>query len=456
MSDTTNHPPVRSPREFAENRLGEKPWARQIEIMTAVADHPRVTVRSGHGVGKTRCAAMLAVWFLAEHRPSLVVTTAPTFRQVRDVLWPEIRRLWSRLAPIEPEDKSGPKPRTNMTEIRIDEQRRAFGFATNEPQRLQGMHCENILVIVDEAGGVEDRLFESVQGMLTSRNSRLLLIGNPIRMNGFFHDSHRPESGYARIHLSCLDSPNVTEGRCVIPGLVTREWVDEQRRQWGETSEAWRSRVLGEFPKSPNDALIPQEWLEAAQRRTPPPVSRARLRLGVDVARQGEDRTAFVLRDDAAVRNVVSMRVPNLTLSGDHVMSFARRHGLDSCQVFLDTCGIGSGMADWLSRRGFFVNHVNFAGSKLVTNPMCLNLRAQAYWALRLALEPDATPAFCIPPDQRELIEECRAMRYEMAEKMRIVSKDQIAATLHRSPDLADALALTFAPVSSAVNAYRL
>lgn len=455
MSDTTYHPPVCSPVEFAENRLGEKPWARQIEIMTAVAEHPRVTVRSGHGVGKTRCAAALAVWFLAEHRPSLVVTTAPTFRQVRDVLWPEIRRLWSRLAPIEAEDKSGPKPRTNMTEIRIDEQRRAFGFATNEPQRLQGMHCENILVIVDEAGGVEDRLFESVQGLLTSRNSRLLLIGNPIRMNGFFHDSHRPESGYARIHLSCLDSPNVTAGRCVIPGLVTREWVDEQRRQWGEASEAWRTRVLGEFPTAPNDALIPQEWLEAAQRRTPPPVSRARLRLGVDVARQGEDRTAFVLRDDAAVRHVLSMRIPNLTLSGDHVMDFARRQGLDSRQVFVDTCGMGIGVADWLSRHDFHVNEVNFASAG-VTNPMCRNLRAEAYWALRKALEPDADPPFCIPPDQRELIEECRAMRYEAPDKLLIVSKDQIAAFLHRSPDLADALALSFAPGPPGANVYRL
>jgi len=455
MSDTTDYPPARPPIEFARDRLGESPWEKQIEIMNAVAARPRVTVRSGHGVGKTRCAAALAVWFLAEHRPGLVVTTAPTFRQVRDVLWPEIRRLWSRLGGVEPEDRSAPKPRTNMTEIRVDEQRRAFGFATNEPQRLQGMHCENILVIVDEAGGVDDRLFESVQGLLTSRNSRLLLIGNPIRTHGFFLDSHRPESGYARMHISCLDSPNVVHGRCLIPGLVTRDWVEEQKRQWGEKSEAYRSRVLGEFPSSPNDALIPQEWLEAAQRRTPPPICRGRLRLGVDVARQGDDRTAFVMRDDAAVRIAQPMRIPNLTLSGDHVMDFARSEGLDARQVFLDTCGIGLGVADWLTRHDFIVNHVNFASAQ-VTDPMCRNLRAQSYWALRKALDPEANPAFCIPSEQRELIEECRAMRYEIEETVRIVPKEEIAVTLRRSPDLADALALTFAPAPPTPRSWRV
>jgi hypothetical protein len=426
--------------------LGEKPWPKQEEIMRAVERHPRVTVRSGHGVGKTRCAAALAVWFLAEHRPSLVVTTAPTFRQVRDVLWPEIRRLWARLGPIEPEEKSAPKPRTNMTEIRVDEQRRAFGFATNEPQRLQGMHCENILVIVDEAGGVEDRLYESVQGLLTSRNARLLLIGNPVRMHGFFRDSHRPESGFARMHISCIESPNVIEGRCVIPGLVTREWVEEQKRQWGEHTEVYRARVLGEFPTAPNDALIPPEWLEAAQRRAPPPLCPGRLRLGVDVARQGEDRTAFVLRDDAAVRLARTMRIANLTLNGDHVRDFARQHRLEHWQVFMDTCGIGIGVADCLARSDFPVNHVNF-GSAATSKEMYRNVRAEAYWELRKALDPGGTAALCLPPEQRELIEECRAMRYEMTDgAVRIVAKDEIARELRRSPDLADALALTFAP----------
>ncbi len=440
----TPSPPRRGAEEFAERVLEEQPWAKQREVMRAVQSAPRVTVRSGHGVGKTRCAAALAVWFLAEHTPSLVVTTAPTFRQVRDVLWPELRRLWARA--VRDEEPTS-RARANLTEIRVDEQRRAFGFSTNEPQRLQGMHCENILVIVDEAGGVEERLFDAVQGLLTSRNARLLLVGNPILARGFFHTSHRVESGYTRLHISCLESPNVVARRCVIPGLVTQEWVEEQGRQWGVSSPIYRSRVLGEFPQSPHDALIPDAWIEAALRRALPPAGRTPMRLGVDVARHGDDRTALILRDDDAVRRIIELRVEDLIAVGERVLDLARREGLEGGQVFLDTCGMGLGVADWLHRRELHVQHVNFAAAARSRD--FRNLRAQAYWSLRAALDPGAEQCLALPPEARRLADECKIIRYAHdASGIRIVAKEDLARELGHSPDLADALALTFADLA--------
>src|SRR5947207_2517385 len=193
-------PYAADPVAFAREVLGQAPWSRQAEIMRAVAADPQTTVRSSHGVGKTWVAAALALWWVYTRRPSLVLTTAPTARQVEGLLWAEINRLWRRAQPSLP-------GRCLQTKLDILPAQQAVGLTTNEPERFAGWHSEHLLVIVDEASGVSDRLFEVVQGTLTSADCRLLLIGNPTRTEGLFFRSHRSD-GWTKLRISAFDTPN--------------------------------------------------------------------------------------------------------------------------------------------------------------------------------------------------------------------------------------------------------
>jgi phage terminase large subunit len=188
--------PVRFVREVLESEL----WSRQVEILEAIRDHPQVTVRSGHGVGKTFVAACAALWWLYSFRPSLVLTTAPTARQVESLLWGEIRRLKGRAR--------RPLPgRCLTTRLVVSEDQEGLGLSTNEPERFAGWHREHLLAIVDEASGVDEAIYETLMGVLTGRHNHLLLIGNPTQPTGTFYVSHRRE-GWRKIKVSALDTPN--------------------------------------------------------------------------------------------------------------------------------------------------------------------------------------------------------------------------------------------------------
>jgi len=430
------------PIEFGADVLGLRLWSKQRDVLAAVERHNRVTVRSGHGVGKTLTAAVAGCWFLAEHAPALVVTTAPTFRQVKEVLWTELRRLWLRT----PWGRHG-VGQVNQTEIRLSDDRRAFGFTTDEPQRLQGLHCENLLLIIDEAGGVSKEIFEAARSLLTSRNSRALLIGNPIMPQGPFYESFRsPE--WRGLAISCLESPNVAARKVVIPGLTTLAWVEEQKRAWGEGSLVYQARVLGEFPESGEDVLIPLRWVEAAQAREAPETDNASLRLGCDVARFGSDRTVLCLRDRFAVRHLESHVGQSTMATAGRILALARERRIAPQSCFLDDTGVGGGVTDRLHEQGFDITPVNFAESAHDGDRFA-NRRTEMFWRLRDALNPDApTPdALAIPRRFAELAGEITRPLYSYTSRgqIKLESKDDIKARLGRSPDLADALALTFA-----------
>jgi AAA domain-containing protein len=194
----------REPIRFVREVLGSELWSRQAQILEAVRDHPQVTVRSGHGVGKTFVAACAALWWLYSFRPSLVLTTAPTARQVEALLWGEIRRLKRRA-------KRALPGRCLATRLVVSEDQEAVGLSTNEPERFAGWHREHLLAIVDEASGVGEAIYETLLGVLTGRHNHLLLIGNPTQPAGTFYESHRRE-GWQKIKIAATDSPNFGAG----------------------------------------------------------------------------------------------------------------------------------------------------------------------------------------------------------------------------------------------------
>lgn len=230
---------------FCKEVLGFEPWSKQREILEALRDHDRVAVRSAHGVGKTATAARAVLWFLLAHGPRScrVVTTAPTWEGVKNLLWVELRK-----AAMSSRMPFGATP--SSTDLRLAPDWFAIGLSTDVPERFQGHHADHLLLVVDEASGVDEAIYDAARGFLTGGNAKVLLIGNPTRTVGTFRRAFEPDSGWKTIHVSAFDSPNITgeevSGR-VHHALPTQDWIDEMARDYGDDSATYAVRVLGEF-----------------------------------------------------------------------------------------------------------------------------------------------------------------------------------------------------------------
>ncbi len=463
------------PVRFAGEVLGVSLWSKQREVLEALARERRVAVKSGNGLGKDFTAAVAVLWYLHCHNPGIVLSTAPTFRQVRHVLWRQIRRLHRGAL----DDLGGTLLDTRWE---LAEDRYALGLSADGADQFQGFHCENVLVVVDEAEGVDEEIYEAVEAVMTSQNPRLLLIGNPTRTDGSFHRAFHEEAGiYRRFTISALESPNVVKGKVDIPGLVTAEWVEERRSVWKENSDRFRSRVLGEFPRRGEDNLIAIEDIEAAVYEDAPsplagegwgvgannysplrddtfgmflggagsPSPRpspiegegalGRVVIGVDVARFGSDRTVVLMRrGDTVVSIRAFSRIDTMAAAGQ-VMVAVREHRPDLVNV--DAIGVGAGLADRLREQGVPARGVNVA-EKPRRDKTCANLRAEGYQSLAQRFRDRRIR---IPRDA-ELISELAALRYEYDSRGRLLieSKANMKKRGVGSPDKADALMLAF------------
>ena len=442
------------PLFFSRHVLGgDQPWERQAEVLLALRDAPRVAVRSGHGVGKTWIAARAAIWYLFAHPHSIVLTTAPTHRQVRSILWAEIRKqVRASRFPL------GGK--ITETRLALADDWFALGLSTDDPDRFQGYHAEHLLLIFDEAPGVPEDIYEAARGLLTSRHARLLLIGNPTQPAGPFYEAFR-RPGWHTIHIACTHSPNVLAGRTLYPKLVTADWIETQRLEWGQGSPAFKSRVLGEFPEESDSRLIPLAWIHAAQERGSNPasdilLSDGPLRMGVDVARYGADQTVIAIRDDTSLRALHAYSGLSTMETAGLVLKHAAENAITPGNIAVDDSGLGGGVTDRLHEQGCHALAVSAASSPDSTN--FANRRAEVYWRLREALNPAHPQPIAIPKSYLRLARELSHLTYSFNSRGKILlaSKDALRSQLGHSPDAADALALTFAPVGSIDNPPRI
>jgi phage terminase large subunit len=293
-------------------------WQTQQTIAKALIDTQFVYIPSCHASGKSFLAAHVALWFLFTHPNSIVVTTAPTGRQVRKVLWSEIRRAYT----------NAPVPLGGellQTELKLDDKHYAFGFSTDQPTNFSGIHADWVLVIVDEATGIAADIWEGISGVLANQNTRLLAIGNPTDgASEFAARIRRAGERTAVIPISCYDTPNFTTfgiteadivnrtwrdkltGSLPMPYLITPQWVADIYERYGADSAMYISRCLGRFPESSADTLIPLAWVLDAVERWKDVTEQLKQgrdvplgpdkQLGVDVARFGADRTVRTSR----------------------------------------------------------------------------------------------------------------------------------------------------------------
>lgn len=444
---------VENPTFFIRDVLGDRLWEKQREIVESVRDNKRTTVRSCHNVGKTFTAARLALWFLQTRPESIIVTTAPTARQVEDILWREIRKAFSKTAyPL-----AGVPFRTK---IEISEKWFAVGLSTNEADRFQGMHAENILFIVDESAGVEEEIYNAIEGSLSNQGAKLLLLGNATSLEGTFYKSHR-NPNYSKIHISAFDSPNFTafhitlddirnegwkkkiNGPYPAPWLITPEWVADMFVQWGEESPMFQARVLGNFPEQGTDTLIPLNYIEKAVGKfIPPKDDRPDFgQVGVDVARFGSNKTVFVYRKGYNVERIQKHALKDTMQTAGLLTAFMAEN--PGSLGVVDNVGVGAGVVDRLYEEQRKVVGVN-VGMKPRDEEQFVNIRAEAYWNLR---DLFITGKISIP-DDGELIGQLATLKYKFTSKglRQIEGKDDMVKRGLVSPDCADALALSFYP----------
>ena len=457
------------PRIFLRKTLGvARTWTGQDRIMAAVPKNQRVAVRSGHALGKDFLSARLILWFLYSHAPSIVIATAPTERQVHKIIWGELEDAYHHSTVKLP-------GRLMAKELIVDETRKwyALGFTTKDahhsPGKFQGFHSENTLVIFSEAQAIERTIWEQAESLRTSGNARWIAIGNPLVSHGAFYEACQPNSGWHTITLDCEDSPNVVHDREIIPGLVSRQWVDDMAKKYGRQSPTYISKVKGRHPNKSTDAFVQAEWLEWAAEKGPLAIPAVGGKvLGVDCAGTGRNKTVLTMRHGMKVVEVKKVRHSE---SGHRPSTETRDLIIEAimggvARVYLDVGGLGGGVYDQLIERGYGdkVVPVNFGGrpkdneeelerdplrQNLLNKERYANLGSQLWGRFAHLLEHKRVAVGYDEDLQIQLLN--RKMLTMPNGKRMLEPKDEFTARGFDSPDEADSIALCFADVEPAV-----
>lgn len=465
MPSAVAEPPVTHPADLAWSLLGHDHWHVAADILDAVfRPNSRTAVKSCHASSKTFTAADVVILALMARYD--VLTTAPTWEQVRTVLWGSIHRAISG-ATVDLSAWS-----VNQTEIVTPSGAKAIGLSTNEGVRFQGWHArpESALVVVfDEAPGVAPDIYEAVQGISAGGDVRWLLIGNPVLASGPFYELFSGDvPGWTRLTIDAFDTPNL-EGltleellalpeheldQNVRPYLVTRRWVRDRYYEWGVDHPLWDSRVRGRFPRMGTDALIALTWAEQARDRPLRVDNRHTITAGIDVAGPGENETVLYARrgDDVVAfeawaqpdpRQAVIKRLRGMVQSG-------LKH------VNVDRAGIGwyfyVDLKEALEPHGVTVSGVNVGEPSDVLweggDKRYANLKAEGYWHLREKL---STGMLAGLRDQTTISQLTGITYTEPKGVVTIEKKEDATKRGVASPDRAEALMLAFLPPSRAV-----
>lgn len=424
-----------------------------------------------------------------------VALTAPTGRQVENIMYPEITRIWHQ-AKFLPGRLVGCDIRTDNEEWFLT------GFKADEhnQEAWTGFHAVNTMFVITEGSGIDEKIYTAIEGNLQG-NSRILIVFNNNTGTGYAADTAKSKR-WNHFRLSSLTAPNVLQKKSIIPGQVDYEWVKDKVETWCKPihekpneiegdylwegqyyrpNDTFRVKVLGLGPKVSSDVLVPGVWIEAANERWKKFNEQGfkpekQLRLGSDVAGMGRDNSCNCKRYGDYVKSfelrsgrgeAIHMEVAGIirnALQSDYD-TFKGRIG----QAFIDTIGEGAGVysrlqelskekgGEWIKVFSckFSEAAVNEAGDPLKDKTGVyefLNMRAYLLWAIRDWLNPEHNNNAMLPPDP-EVYQELSSIKWFFRSNgsIQIEPKEDIIKRLKRSPDKSDALANTFYPVPDIV-----
>lgn len=447
-------PPVSAyqddPVGWMRERVGDSTYSVQEEIARSIVENRYTCVRSCHAAGKSFSAGRLVTWWIDSHRAgeAFAVTTAPTNPQVKAILWREIRRCYRA---GNGGKEGGIRGRLNLTEWWLDDELVAFGRKPSEydDAAFQGIHAPYVLVVFDEADGVPENLWSQAEGLMTNPDARMLAIGNPYDPQSSFAKANRPGSQWNVIHVPVTRTPAFTGEdvpESVLKQLVSRQWVEERKADWGEGSPLYTSKVLAEFPEGADHVVVPLSWAmrcrEEGRHREGPVI------LGVDPAAGGDESVILERRGNGVGRLWRDHTRDLMVLSGIVVQAI-RETG--AAAVHIDPIGIGWGVADRLEelrREGTHaarIIRVN-VGEAADEPGRFPRKRDEVWWQTGRELTRRGIWDLSNLPE--EGLNQLCAVRYSIdsSGRIHVESKRELrdAKRLGRSPDIADALLLAF------------
>lgn len=426
------------PSEFAREVLGATPTAQQLEGGQAIVKRRRVSIRSGHGTGKSTFLAWCVLWFLSSYFPAKIPATAPTGHQLDDVLWAEIAK-WHRILrdrlPKFADEFLWTAERFSLASAVNESFAVARTARPEKPEALQGFHSENILFLIDEASGVSDNVFEVAEGALSTEGAFVVMTANPTRQSGYFFDSHHKMRGqWAALHWNGEDSP-----------MVSKSYIESMEKKYGRHSPIFKVRVLGEFVMAA-DGVISLELCEAAKIRDVEATSNDVV-WGVDVARFGDDSSAIAKRQGNIQLEPVRewwgkdtmQTVGIVKAEWDKTPAKQRPRAIN-----VDVIGIGAGVVDRLKEMDLPVVGVNVAEAESANTNKDLQfnrLRDELWWKGREWLERRD----CKLCDDDETIGELTTPTYTILSngRIQVERKDDLKKRGVKSPNRADSWLLT-------------
>jgi len=430
---------------------------------------PQLSIVSGHGTGKSTTCSWIILWFLHCYYDAQVPVTAPTSAQMHDVLWKEISVWLNKM----PEDYKQIYEWTRDY-IRIVYApdswfARARTSSKENTEAIAGVHSDHVAIVVDEASGVPEQVFETALGALTSGNILMILISNGTRPLGFFFDTHhRNRDLWQTFRFNCEESP-----------VVKDNYTKKMARQYGIDSEEYRIRVKGKFPQdaSMDDSgylqLMPRNKIMVRIEEENGVGFIGRNILGVDPSGEGKDKATFCLRDQFKAKIIHEIASTNPRKIAEVILTLMDRHGVVDNDVVVDSFGIGSDVAKEVALASggrhniysvlvgntpkkeedynahFFVFHYNE-----LTNPekdpnkwddLYMNIRALMYFRTRDWLIKGGE-LIDVSEENSDFADEVVANRWKrtlQGNKIQMMPKKEMIKLRIKSPNYADALALT-------------
>lgn len=422
---------------FAEEVFQRQLTRKQIEITTAFRDNSRITIRGGAGFGKTFSMAILLWWSLITFDEIQFTVFGPNEAQLKGAFWNEVLSLYSIMPDIL-------QDLFDATATRVQRKHNSancfaeFRLASKDnPAGARGIHKTNNFIIVDEATGVDTELFtDAFMNIMSDPNPKLCLVSNPDKVNSFFYDTFYDENisrGWVKIHGSMRDGPFMTD----------EKYEEIAHNYGGVTSTKYRVMALGEFPLSDTDSLIPKEYIDVAVTNKHLQVDpTANCIWGLDPSGKGKDKTVLFERRGNIARIVgVWQGLDTVQLAETVLAEYKRTPVTDRPKhICVDATGLGYGPADALKRFGLPVTHVVVSKKPIRKPNLYFNLRTQLWVEMRDWFVESET----LIPDNVDFIRELLEPQYEEFPKFKLEKKEDIKKRLKRSPDYADALAMTF------------
>jgi phage terminase large subunit len=345
VADSVENGDLTSLKFFARHVLPHTPYGWQDKVYDDI-DVPgsQVAVKTANGTGKTsHIAALAALWHPLAYPDSVTITTSGVFRQVKDQMWPQIRRLASKFRGL------GVEP--NLTDFTVDHKggaSRVIGFSTDDPGKFEGWHASSILMILDEAKTIPDSIFEAVDRCLQGQPYRVLLLSSPGASSGQFYRAFTSEAHLWKRHtVSAYDCPH-----------IKAEFIEMMIRKWGIDHPHVRSMIFAEFMDLGSDSLVisPDKWDRCLGSK---PVKKMGGRTAFCDFAAGGDENCFALREGNRIIDLTSWRETNTMAAVGRFLQLFRQHRLTTGEVFADAGGLGIPMCQRLEEVGFPVNRVN-------------------------------------------------------------------------------------------------